>query len=80
MYKIKYRAILGCSNYPRDVSGFSAGINVLANTIKKMFKFNWKMNLKKKFKLIYWFNVPRLIFKLIRYIDYKLYFDKYKNK
>ena len=35
MYKIKYRAILDCSDYPRDVSGFSAGINVLANTIKK---------------------------------------------
>ena len=40
------------------------------------------MNLKKKktIKLIYWFNVPWPIFKLIRYIDYKLYFDKYKNK
>ena len=35
MYKIKYRAILDCSNYPRYVSGFSAGINVLANTVKK---------------------------------------------
>ena len=40
MYKIKNRAILDCSKYPRDVLGFSASINVLANTIKKKFKFN----------------------------------------
>ena len=44
MYKIKYRAILDGSNYLGDISGFSAGINVLVNTIKKiknkMSKFN----------------------------------------
>ena len=34
MNEIKYRAILDCSNYPGDVSGFLAGINALANIIK----------------------------------------------
>ena len=48
MYKIKYRAILDCSNYPRYVSGFSAGINVLANTIKKKCLNLIKNEFKKK--------------------------------
>ena len=55
---------------------------VLAGTIKKILKKNVKKfifyNLKKK-KHIFKANILRLIFRLIRYVDFKFYVDKHKK-
>ena len=34
---------------------------------------------KKRFKLIYWVYVLRLIFRFIKYVNFKFYDDKHKN-
>ena len=34
---------------------------------------------KKMFKLIYWVYVLRLLFRFIKYVNFKFYVDKHKN-